>query len=152
MANLRQIVKVGDPLLREQSVPVQRFNKTLHKLLDDMIFTMKENEGAGLAAPQVGILKQIAVFDMGEGKICEMINPVLLESEGEATDSEGCLSVPGKWGTVKRAERVVVKAQNRDGGFINIKAKGWVARIIQHEMDHLVGRLFIDIAEDVEER
>ena len=152
MASLRQIVKVGDPLLREQSVPVQRFNATLHKLLDDMVLTMRENEGAGLAGPQVGVLKQIVVFDMGDGKICEMINPELLEAEGEAEDSEGCLSVPGRWGTVKRAARVVVKAQNRDGGFINIKANGRMARVIQHEMDHLVGRLFIDLAENIEER
>lgn len=144
MAVLRQIVKIGDPILRVQAMEVKRFGRNLHQLLDDMRYTMHEAPGVGLAAPQVGISKQIVVIDDGEAYY-ELINPRIIQAEGQDEAVEYCLSVPGRGGRVVRATKIVVTAQNRDGEPIEITAEGFLARIFQHEIDHLSGRLFVDI-------
>ena len=145
MANIREIVKEGDSILRQKSVTVRRFDERLGLLLDDMAATMKFAEGCGLAAPQIGISKNIIVcYD--EDKLYEFINPVILEhSEEKVSEAEGCLSVPGVRGVVPRYKTVKVQAQDRFGNEFIMEAHDWLARIIQHETDHLHGRLFIDI-------
>ncbi|SDW02250.1 peptide deformylase [Marininema mesophilum] len=143
---IRNIVKVPDPILKEKAKEVTKFNSRLHKLLDDMADTMYDAPGVGLAAPQVGISKRVIILDDGEGLI-EAINPVLSNYEGEQIEpAEGCLSIPNLIGNVRRAERVLVKAQDRDGNPFEMGAEGYLARIFQHEVDHLEGILFTDIA------
>ena len=144
MANLREIVQLGDPILRQRAAIVRRFDDNLHKLLDDMANTMVEANGVGLAAPQIGISKRIAVIRT-EDSVIELINPVLTNGEGEEVDEERCLSVPDKGGLVKRYTQITINAQNRHGDDVEIKAEEYMARVFQHEMDHLDGRLFIDI-------
>ena len=145
MADVRQIIKEGDPILRQKSMEVRRFNERLHVLLDDMALTMAVAEGVGLAAPQVGISKRVIVVCDGDGETMEFINPVLLSAKGMVEEAEGCLSVPGVQGMVPRAEKIKINAQDRNGQSFELKAEGYLARVIQHEMDHLDGRLFIDI-------
>ncbi|PTM59137.1 peptide deformylase [Desmospora activa] len=145
---IRKIVLVPDPILKEKAKPVTKFNARLHKLLDDMADTMYDAPGVGLAAPQVGISKRVIVLDGGEGLI-EVINPVLEEREGEQLGPEGCLSIPGLQGDVRRAERLRVKGQDRNGDPIEMEAEGYLARIFQHEVDHLNGVLFTEVADRV---
>ncbi|SFS50966.1 peptide deformylase [Marininema halotolerans] len=146
---IRKIVKVPDPILKEKASEVTKFNARLHKLLDDMAETMYDAPGVGLAAPQVGISKRVIVLDDGEGLI-EAINPVLSNQTGEQIEPpEGCLSIPNLLGTVRRAERVRVKAQDRHGKPFEKEVDGYLARIFQHEVDHLEGVLFTDIADRV---
>ncbi|KUO52439.1 MAG: peptide deformylase [Desulfitibacter sp. BRH_c19] len=145
-----QIVKVGDNILREKAKPVPKINSSIIKLLDNMKDTMDDALGVGLAAPQVGVSKRVIVIDIGEGLI-EFINPEITSSEGIKKEVEGCLSVPGVKGEVSRAERVIVTGLNRNGDQIEIKAEGLLARALQHEIDHLEGVLFIDIANNIEE-
>lgn len=142
---LRNIRLQGDPVLRKKAVPVARFNEQLHRLLDDMVETMIKAQGAGLAAPQVGISKRSIVL-RDEDKILEIINPEITESEGESIDIEGCLSFPGLYGEVPRSARVVVSGQDRAGREIRISGEGFLARVLQHEIDHLHGILFVDRA------
>ena len=144
MAAIRDIIKLGDPLLRQQAEPVRRFGPRLNKLLDDMACTMYAANGCGLAAPQIGISKCLVVIDDGQGLI-ELVNPFIRFAEGEISDVEHCLSVPDKGGEVMRAERITVEAQDRNGDPRVYKAEGWLARIFQHEIDHLQGRLFVDV-------
>lgn len=148
-----QIVCIGDPILREKAVEVKRFNENLHQLLDDMAETLYAADGVGLAAPQVGISKQVVVVDIGdEHGLIELINPKIVSSEGVEEDVEGCLSVPGKSGIVKRAKKVTVEAQDRNGNPFTIKGEDLLARAFQHEIDHLKGILYVDIMErEVEE-
>jgi len=145
---IRFIVKDPDPVLREKAKPVTKFNANLHKLLDDMAETMYHAEGVGLAAPQIGIEKRVIVVDTGEedGGLMEMVNPEIIESEGEQLGPEGCLSIPGLNGDVRRALRVKLRGQDRYGNDITIEAKEFQARAFQHEVDHLNGVLFTDIA------
>ncbi|MGC4375587.1 peptide deformylase [Fictibacillus sp. Mic-4] len=140
---VRDIVCHPNDILEKECKPVAEFNNELHRLLDDMFETMYEAEGVGLAAPQIGIGQQIAVVDIGDdnGQI-EMINPTITEREGEQTGIEGCLSFPGLFGDVTRAQKVTVKAQNRFGEEFILKAEGFLARALQHEIDHLGGILF----------
>jgi len=146
MAAIREIIKLGDPLLREQAAQVRRFDTRLNKLLDDMAVTMYAARGVGLAAPQIGVSKCLVVVDDGEGEgLIELVNPLILQMDGEASEVEYCLSVPELGGEVKRAERVTVQAQDRNGETRQYEAAGWLARIFQHEIDHLQGRLFVDI-------
>lgn len=146
MAEIREIIKLGDPLLRQQAAEVQRFNARLGKLLDDMAATMYAAQGCGLAAPQIGVSKRLAVLDDGEGSgLIELVNPVIVYTEGEISDVERCLSVPDIGGEVARAEKITVKAQNRQGETAEYQVEGWLARIFQHEIDHLYGRMFVDI-------
>lgn len=142
MAN-RNVVTVGDPVLRKTSRKVERFNERLWQLLDDMKETMYKSEGVGLAAVQVGILKRVIVVDVGDGFL-ELINPEIVETSGEIEDAEGCLSVPGKNGMVKRPEYCKIRAQNRKGVWRFYEGTGLKARCFCHEIDHLDGILYID--------
>lgn len=147
---IRLIVKDPDPVLRERAKEVSKFNANLHKLLKDMAETMYDAEGVGLAAPQVGILKRVIVVDVGEETgLIEMVNPKIVEREGEQLGPEGCLSIPGISGDVRRAQRVKVKGLDRDGKPFEVEATDFMARAFQHEIDHLNGVLFTDIAEEL---
>lgn len=149
---IRVIVKHPDPVLREKAKPVPKITPSIQKLLTDMAETMYDAPGVGLAAPQVGILKRVIVIDVGdEHGLIEMVNPEIIESSGEQFGPEGCLSIPGLQGDVRRKERVKVKGWNRNGEDIVIEAEGYLARAFQHEIDHLNGVLYIDIAERVYE-
>ncbi len=146
---IRNVVQVGDEVLRQKCFPVEVFDEKLHALLDDMKDTVKKEQGAGLAAPQVGILRRLAVVDVEEGYF-ELINPVILQQKGEQTGWEGCLSVRGKSGIVSRPMKVTVSYQDRNGEKCLVKAKGFFARAICHELDHLDGVLYIDKATHIE--
>lgn len=141
----RIIRKYGDDVLRKKSKLVDKFDNRLEILISDMAETMYEAKGVGLAAPQVGILKQVVVIDIGDG-LLELINPELVSAEGKVIDVEGCLSVPGVIGEVARPKKVKVKAQDRDGNHINIEGEGLLARALCHEIDHLSGTIFVDKA------
>jgi peptide deformylase len=145
---IRIIVKDPDPVLREKAITVTKFNANLHKLLDDMADTMYEAEGVGLAAPQIGILKRVIVMDCGEehGGLIEMVNPEIVTSSGEQIGPEGCLSIPGLRGDVTRALNVTAKGHDRNGNPIEIIGTELLARCIFHEIDHLNGILFTDLA------
>ena len=138
-----QIVEYPNKVLEEVCDQVEVFDKKLSKLLDNMYETMLEADGVGLAAPQIGITKQIAIVDIDDhhGRI-DLINPVILLEKGEQIGPEGCLSFPGLYGEVKRADYVKVKAQNKRGKSFELEAKGFLARAILHEIDHLNGVLF----------
>lgn len=144
-----EVLKAGNPVLKEKSLPVVKIDKKLRRLLDDMADTMKKYDGVGLAAPQIGKLIRVVVIDVGKGGRYELINPVIVKTEGKAVDSEGCLSVPDIFGEVERAEKVTVEYTNRWNKQQKLKADGLLARCIQHEIDHLEGRLFIDIAQSI---
>jgi len=143
---IRNIVKVGDPILRKTSREVVKFDKSLHILLDDMRDTLEKAQGAGLAAVQVGILRRVVIVDIDDGKgLMELINPEIVEMSEETEEmEEGCLSLPNQWGIVKRPKVVVVRAQNRDGKWCLYKGEGLRARCFCHEIDHLDGHLFTD--------
>ncbi len=146
---IRKIRTDGDPILRKKSKNVSNFNDRLKILIDDMYETMDVAYGVGLAAPQVGILKRLIVIDNRDeedGKRFYMINPEIFEKEGEEVSMEGCLSVPGKQGTVKRAKDIKVKYNDIDGNEKIMEAQDFLARIIQHEVDHLDGVLYTDKA------
>ena len=147
MASL-EIKKAGNPVLKEICKPVDRVDSKLRKLLDDMADTLYDANGVGLAAPQVGIPIRVVVIDVGDGLI-EMVNPVIRYKEGKQLGAEGCLSVPGIFGDVKRAEVVTVEFTDRKNKRKVLTGSGLLARCIQHELDHLEGRLFIDIAESL---
>ncbi|MCR2042569.1 peptide deformylase [Anaerosalibacter massiliensis] len=148
---IRQLRYVNDPILRKKSREITKIDDRIKTLLDDMVETMHENEGVGLAAPQVGILRKAIVIDIGEG-ILKLINPEIIEKEGENLDVEGCLSVPNRAGKVLRPEKVKVKYLDTDGKEQTIEGNGLLARALCHEIDHLNGVLFIDkIVEEIEE-
>lgn len=140
---IRKIVLHPAPILEVKTKKVEKFNRALHQILDDMYDTMVAYDGVGLAAPQIGLDQQISVVDIGDkhGTI-EIINPVVLEQKGSNVDLEGCLSFPGLYGDVKRASYVKVKAQNRHGKTFILEAKDFLARACLHEIDHLYGILF----------
>lgn len=146
---IRCVVQVGDDVLRQKCAPVENFDASLWTLLDDMKDTVKKEQGAGLAGPQVGILRRVAVIDVEEGYF-ELVNPVITAQKGEQTDWEGCLSVRGKSGVVSRPMKVTLAYQDRFGEKHVIKAKGFFARAICHELDHLDGVLYIDKATRIE--
>ena len=143
---IRNIVTIEDPVLRKKSRPVVNFDEKLWTLLDDMKETLKKADGAGLAAVQVGILRRAVVVDVGDGKPLELINPEIVETSGEQEGQEGCLSLPGEWGVVRRPEFVRVRAQNRKGQWCMYKGEGLKARCFCHEIDHLDGIVFTDRA------
>ncbi|HHV93289.1 MAG TPA: peptide deformylase [Firmicutes bacterium] len=143
-----EIVKEGHPVLRKKAEPVTQVTKRIRKLVKDMLDTMYEANGVGLAAPQVGISQRIIVVDVGDGPVV-LINPEITEAYGKEIDSEGCLSIPGKWGYVERAQEVVVNGWNESGRSVRIRADGLFARALQHEIDHLDGVLFIDKALEI---
>ena len=141
---IRTIVKLGEECLRKVCKPQEKFDLRLWILLKDMADTMYKAEGVGLAAPQVGILRRVVVIDIGDGLI-EMINPVILEREGSQCGREGCLSLPGRQGIVTRPNWVKVQAQDRKGNTFQFEAEGFMARAVCHELDHLDGRVYIDV-------
>jgi len=152
---IRIIVKEPDPVLRKKSKPVTKFTRHLHKLLDDLAETMYDANGVGLAAPQVGILKRVIVIDTREEEgagLIEMVNPEIIARQGTQLGPEGCLSIPGLNGDVQRAEKIKVRGQDRHGQPVEMDAEGFLARAFQHELDHLNGILFIDVAETIYER
>ncbi|MBO7251556.1 MAG: peptide deformylase [Oscillospiraceae bacterium] len=141
---LRKILTDKDPALHKVCKPVNQFDGKLHKLLDDMRDTLAEANGVGLAAPQVGILRRVVIVDTGE-EILELINPVLLETSGEQIGAEGCLSVPGKYGLVKRPMFATVRAQDRDGEWYEVEGEELIARCFCHELDHLDGIVYTEV-------
>ena len=142
----RNIVKLGDEILRKVCRTQLNFDSKLHQILDNMAETMYDAEGVGLAAPQVGILRRFCIVDVGDGLI-ELINPVIIEKSGEQSGDEGCLSIPDRYETVIRPLNVTVKAQDRYGNNITVTGEGLKARALCHEIDHLDGILYIDKAE-----
>ena len=152
---LRNILKEGDETLSKHCRPVTSFNDRLHVLLDDMAETMTAAEGVGLAAPQVGILRRAVIVletNVPEGEepyIVELINPEIVETSGEQEGPEGCLSVPGVYGWVKRPEYAKVRAQDRNGEFFEVEGHGLTARAFCHEIAHLEGQLFLEVSEHI---
>lgn len=143
---LRKILTDKEPSLHKVCRPVERFDGKLHKLLDDMVETMKDAHGVGLAAPQVGILRRIVVVNTGE-EVLELVNPTLLETGGEQIGAEGCLSVPGKYGLVKRPYYAKVRAQDRFGDWYEVEGEDIIARCFCHELDHLDGIVYTEVME-----
>ena len=143
MAKL-QIVKMGDEILRKVCRPVEKITPRIVTLLDDMIETMRAADGCGLAAPQVGILRRIAVVEVEAGNVIELINPKIIAYAGEQNEQEGCLSIPGRWGITKRPMHVTVRATNRHGQTFEVSGSELLARALCHEIDHLDGKMFID--------
>ena len=141
---LRTIVTQGDPVLNKVCHPVTKFDEKLWTLLDDMRETLAESNGVGLAAPQVGILRRVVLVINGEDQVLELINPTIIRTEGEQDGLEGCLSVPGKWGNVKRPMVVRVRAQDRSGEWFEVEDQELTARCFCHELDHLDGHLFVE--------
>ena len=138
-----KIVQYGDPVLRKKAKGVRKVTPDMRGLIESMAETMRENNGIGLAANQIGEPIALAVVDLGEGPTV-IINPQIVEREGEQVSVEGCLSLPGLHGDVRRAQRIKVKARNRQGRPVIIEAEGLVARVLQHEIDHLNGVVFVD--------
>jgi peptide deformylase len=140
---VREIAKLGEPVLKQKARPVARVTKELKALIQDMIETMRDASGLGLAAPQVRVSQRLFVYDVGEGAQA-LINPVIIEAEGEDLGVEGCLSIPKLQGEVVRSARVLVTGLDRGGKGVKIDASGLLARVFQHEIDHLDGVLFIE--------
>ena len=143
---LRKILTTDEPALHKVCRPVDKFDWRLHKLLDDMHETLAEANGVGLAAPQGGILRRVVIGDTGE-EILELVNPELLETDGEQEGAEGCLSVPGKYGLVKRPYYAKVRAQDRDGEWFEAEGEELIARCFCHELDHLDGIVYTEVME-----
>jgi peptide deformylase len=147
---IRRILTAEEPILRERTKKVSSFNASLHRLLDDMLVTMRDAPGVGLAANQIGVPLQVAVIEIEE-RITELVNPQIVKSSGEQPDWEGCLSIPGYVAEVERAAKVTVKARDRHGKEFRVKGEELMARALQHEIDHLNGVLYIDYLESFEE-
>lgn len=145
---IRNIIQLGDPTLRKKSFTVDAITPKTIELLDDMRDTLKKAQGAGLAAVQVGILRRIFIVDLEEGYF-EFINPEIISTKGEQYGPEGCLSVKGKWGDVKRPDQVVISATDRNGKKFKLKANGFFARALCHEYDHLDGIVYVDKADNL---
>lgn len=143
---LRKILTDKEPALHKVCKPVVSFDRKLHKLLDDMAETLEDANGVGLAAPQVGILRRVVVVDTGEG-ILELVNPTLIETDGEQEGAEGCLSVPGRYGLVKRPYYAKVRAQDRYGDWFEVEGEELIGRCFCHELDHLDGILYTQVME-----
>ena len=143
---LRKILTTKEPALHKVCKPVVNFDAKLHKLLDDMAETLAEANGVGLAAPQVGILRRVVIVDLGD-EVVELINPTLLETDGEQIGAEGCLSVPGKYGLVKRPYYAKVRAQDRYGEWFEVEGEEIIGRCFCHELDHLDGIVYTEVME-----
>ena len=146
---LRTIITEGDPVLNKICRPVEKFDDRLHILLDDMKETLAESNGVGLAAPQVGILRRVALVMDAEENVIELVNPSIIAEEGEQTGLEGCLSVPGKYGVVTRPMKVTVRAQDRNGNSFEVSGEELTARCFCHELEHLDGHLFVERADEL---
>jgi peptide deformylase len=147
---IRRILTAEEPILRQRAKKVTQFDGSLHRLLDDLLETMRDAPGIGIAANQVGVPFQVAVIELEE-QITELINPQIVRASGEIVDWEGCLSIPGFVAEVKRHARVTVKARDRHGKEFRVKGEELFARALQHEIDHLNGVLYIDYLESLEE-
>ncbi|MBP3305175.1 MAG: peptide deformylase [Oscillospiraceae bacterium] len=143
---LRKILTDKDPALHKVCKPVEKFDWKLHKLLDDMKETLADANGVGLAAPQVGILRRVVVVDLGD-EVLELVNPTLIETSGEQEGAEGCLSVPGRYGLVKRPYYAKVRAQDRNGEWFEAEGEELIGRCFCHELDHLDGILYTQVME-----
>ena len=143
---IRRILTHREPALHKTCKPVVNFDAKLHKLLDDMRETLLDSGGVGLAAPQVGILRRVVLVDNGE-EILELVNPTLVETDGEQVGAEGCLSVPGKYGLVKRPYYAKVRAQDRNGNWFEAEGEELTARCFCHELDHLDGIIYTEVME-----
>ena len=143
---LRKILTVEEPCLHKVCRPVEKFDGKLHKLLDDMKETLLDANGVGLAAPQVGILRRVVVIDLGD-EMLELVNPELLETSGEQEGAEGCLSLPGKYGLVRRPNVAKVRAQDRNGEWFEAEGEELIARCFCHELDHLDGIVYTEVME-----
>ena len=146
MAIRKILIEGEDDLLRKRSRVVDKFDKRLWTLLDDMAETMYDADGAGLAAPQVGVLRRVVVIETPDEGLIELINPKIIAFSGEQEGEEGCLSIPGRWGVTKRPMHVTVRAMNRDGETFDMTGSGLLAKAFCHEIDHLDGKLYIDCA------
>ncbi len=154
---LRKIITVPNEVLRKKARKVKVFDEDLHTLIDDMVETMRDAPGVGLAAPQIGVLEQVVVIEFGDEeddeappKLYTVVNPEITRMAGDRVMGvEGCLSIPGIVGDVERSTSIVLKGQDRNGKKVKYKLNGWVARIFQHEVDHLTGVLFTDLAESI---
>ena len=146
---LRNVVTEGDPILEKKCREVERFDEKLSQLIDDMIETMRDKNGVGIAAPQVGILRQICVMEPEPGMVTELINPIIVDAKGEQEGYEGCLSVPGYIGKVTRPTYLKIRAQTRTGAQETYEFEGFAAVVASHETDHLQGILYTSKAEDI---
>ena len=144
---LRKILTDKEPALHKVCKPVVKFDDKLHKLLDDMTETLRQANGVGLAAPQIGIIRRVVIVDVGEDEMLELVNPTLLETSGEQCGAEGCLSVPGKYGLVKRPYYAKVRAQDRDGNWFEAEGEELIARCFCLELDHLDGIMYTEVME-----
>jgi peptide deformylase len=147
---IRPILTAEDPILRERTKRVSHFDASLHRLLDDMLVTMRDAPGVGLAANQIGVPLQVAVIEV-DGTVTELVNPQIVKTSGEQLDWEGCLSIPGYVAEVARHDKVTVKARDRHGREFRVKGTELFSRALQHEIDHLNGALYIDTLESLEE-
>ena len=146
---IKEIVTQGDPVLNKVCHPVTKFDQKLWDLLEDMHDTLAQSGGVGLAAPQIGILRRVVLVINGEDRVIELINPTIVHTEGEQEDLEGCLSLPGKWGVVKRPMRVRIRAQDRNGNWFEEEDEALTARCFCHELDHLDGHLFSELVDQL---
>lgn len=146
---LRTIITEGDPVLNKVCRPVEKFDERLHVLIDDMRETLAQSNGVGLAAPQIGILRRVAVVLDAEENVIELVNPTIISQDGEQDGLEGCLSVPGKYGFVSRPMHVTVRAQDRNGEFFEVSGEELTARCFCHELEHLDGHLFVEHTEQL---
>ena len=144
---LRTIITKGDPVLNKKAHLVTNFDEKLAILLDDMVETLRDSGGVGLAAPQIGILRRVVVVINDEDQVIELVNPEIIATEGEQVGFEGCLSVPGRWGKVALPMKARVKAQNRKGEWFEVEDEGLTARCFCHELDHLDGHLFTELTD-----
>lgn len=144
------ILQLGDPILRQPAVEVRRFDRTLGHLLDDLTDTMHDAPGVGLAANQVGRSERVCVIEI-EGRHMELVNPVLVRVDGTQTDLEGCLSIHGFYGSTTRADHAVVTARDRQGRPVRVSGRGFLARALQHELDHLDGKLYVDRMDSIDD-
>ena len=144
---LRTIITEDDPVLNKVCRPVEKFDERLHFLLDDMNETLAVSNGVGLAAPQVGILRRVALVMDAEENVIELVNPTIIHEEGEQTGLEGCLSVPGKYGVVTRPMKVTVRAQDRNGNVFEVSGEELTARCFCHELAHLDGHLYSELCD-----
>jgi peptide deformylase len=147
---IRTILTLGDPRLRLRGETVDSFGKPLHELIDDLTQTMRDAPGVGLAAPQIGVAQRVCVIEV-QGQLHELVNPRIVRDSGSDRDLEGCLSIPGYVAYVKRKAKVWVEAQNRHGRPIRLASEGLLARAVQHELDHLAGKLYIDYLDSFDE-
>lgn len=146
---IMNITKKGEDVLNKKAREVTEFNEKLHNLLDDMLDTMDEANGVGIAAPQIGILRRVAlVLNVDSDEVYELINPVIIKKSGSQREVEGCLSLPGVFGYVTRPMNVTVRAQDRFGDFFEVSGEEFLARAFCHELDHLDGKLFDDLVEE----